>query len=98
MIRSQSSQRVASVRSWIREAVRDPRSIWLPSRLAAVIGGAAGALVGLLIAVSMTHHAVFTQRYQGLIAGAALVLIWLAIGVISGLTVLSPLDDDARSS
>ena len=58
---------------------------------AALVGGAAGLLVGGLIAYSMTSTAVFTGPYQALTAGAALVGLWLVIGLIAGLTVLAPL-------
>lgn len=64
----------------------------LSPRAAALLGGGAGAVVGLAVALSMRRHAVFSQPYQDVTAGAALVVLWLCIGVVAGLTVLSPDD------
>lgn len=67
----------------------------LSPRVAALVGGGAGALMGLVIALSMERRAAFTGPHQGLTAGAALVALWLCIGVVAGLTVLAPDDDEA---
>lgn len=62
----------------------------LRPRRAALVGGGAGLLVGLLLALNMRSHAVFTERFQDLTAGAALLVLWTAIGLVAGLTVLAP--------
>jgi hypothetical protein len=84
----------SELRQWIARVVRDPYALHLSPRPAALLGAIGGVLVGLAMAVSMARHAVFTQAHQDVTAGAALVLIWLVIGVIAGLTVLSPTGDD----
>lgn len=69
------------------------RALRLPPWLAALLGTAAGALVGLVMAKNMVDHQVFTQPHQDVIAGTLLFLIWTAIGAVSGLTVLAPEED-----
>ncbi len=73
----------ATLLSWFR-------ALRLAPRRGALIGGGAGALVGLAMTVTMLGHQVFTQRFQEPVAGALLVVVWTAIGIVSGLTVLSP--------
>lgn len=65
----------------------------LPAWQGALAGAGAGLLVGLALAISMAGRTVFTGPYQYLTAGAAVVALWLVIGAISGLTVLSPEPD-----
>jgi hypothetical protein len=71
------------------------RALVLGPLLGALIGGGAGLLVGGAIVWTMRGHQVLTQPHQLLTAGTALVLIWIAIGAVSGLAVLSPERDDA---
>jgi hypothetical protein len=63
---------------------------------AALAGGGAGLVVGLVIVRSMWRQQFFTQAHQNIIAGAILTVIWIAIGAVSGLTVLSPITDNAE--
>ncbi len=46
------------------------------------------------MAVTMHASQVISARYQDWIAAAGLLLLWGLIGVIAGLTVLAPVDDD----
>ena len=62
----------------------------LPPLTAALIGALIGALVGGAITWGMRRHTAFTQAWQWETSGAALILLWSGIGVISGLTVLAP--------
>lgn len=71
------------------------RDLRLPPWLGALIGGGAGLVVGLAVTLSMRRHQVFSEPYQDLTAGAALVALWLCIGVTSGLAVLSPEEGEA---
>ena len=84
--------RAARVRWQLRDLRR--RELRLRPRPAALIGALAGVLVGLAIVNSMRRHQVFTEPYQDLTAGAVLVVLWLCIGTIAGLAVLSPEDGD----
>lgn len=68
------------------------RNLCLSPLPAALIGAAAGLLVGLAITVSMVQHAVFTGKHQDVTAGVAVTALWVVIGLIAGLTVLSPSD------
>lgn len=63
---------------------------------AALVGSGAGLLVGLVIVRSMWQRQFFTQAHQNIIAGTILTLIWIAIGAVSGLTVLSPVTDETE--
>jgi ABC-type lipoprotein release transport system permease subunit len=69
--------------AWLRTAT-------LPPWPAALVGALAGLAVGLAITINMRRHAVFTEPYQDLTAGAALMVLWLCIGAVAGLAVLSP--------
>ena len=71
------------------------RALYLRPWPAALLGGAAGLVVGLAISISMARHATFTGPHQNLTAGAAVTALWVLIGVVAGLTVLSPVDDQA---
>ena len=86
-------QRFARAFVWLRDAR-------LPPRYGALAGGVAGVLVGVWIAWGMKQHQVFSGPYQisWITAGAALVLLWLCIGMIGGLTVLSPEESPAAEA
>jgi hypothetical protein len=71
------------------------RTVRLRPWPAAVIGAAGGLAVGGLITLGMVRNAVFTGPHQGVTAGAVLIALWLTIGAIAALTVLSPEDDGA---
>ena len=81
------SSTITYLLDWLRE-------LRLEAWPAALIGGAGGLIVGWRIVESMRRHAVFTQPYQDITAGAALLALWLCIGVIAGLAVLAPLDEE----
>jgi hypothetical protein len=72
------------------------RDLHLRPGPAALLGAGAGALVGGAITAGMVRRATFTGPHQGATAGAILVAIWILIGIVGGLTVLSPVDDDTR--
>ncbi len=91
MRRLRSRQRVSRLEAWFDD-------LWLPAWLAALVGGVAGALVGAALTRSMVRHAVFTAPHQDWTAGAALTALWCCIGVIAGLTVLSPRDEETHPS
>lgn len=74
---------LARLMEWLRDPVLSPRP-------AAALGGGAGLVVGLMLALSMRRHAFFTSFDQPYTAGALLVLIWTAIGIVAGLAVLAP--------
>jgi hypothetical protein len=69
------------------------RALRLPPWPAALTGAGAGALAGLAMVKTMVDHQVFTQPHQDVTAGALLLLIWIAIGAVSGLAVLAPEDE-----
>ena len=81
-------------RTWWRLQQSRLRELRLRPRPAAVVGALAGVLVGLAVVNSMRRHQVFTEPYQDLTAGAALLVLWVCIGTIAGLSVLSPEDGD----
>jgi hypothetical protein len=68
------------------------RALRLHPLLAALLGAAGGLLVGGAMTLGMVRNATFTGPHQDVTAGAILLALWLAIGLIAGLAVLSPLD------
>lgn len=84
-MRDAIGRRLAALDAWLR-------ALRLPPWPAALVGAGAGALVGLVMVKNMVDHQVFTQPHQDVTAGALVLLIWTAIGAVSGLTVLAPED------
>lgn len=75
--------------------IRDTRLRPLP---AALTGAAGGLLVGGAMTLGMVRNATFTGPHQGVTAGSILIALWLVIGVVAGLTVLSPMDEGGHPS
>ncbi len=71
------------------------RALQLAPLPAALVGGGAGLLVGAAMAITMRASQVISARYQDWIAAAGLLILWGLIGLVAGLTVLAPLNEDA---
>ncbi|MER3419905.1 MAG: hypothetical protein C4290_04970 [Chloroflexota bacterium] len=85
-MRGQIGRRLAALYAWLC-------ALRLPPWPATLLGAGVGALVGLAMVKTMVDHQVFTQPHQDVTAGALVLLIWTAIGAVSGLTVLAPEDE-----
>lgn len=78
---------------WCARLTGRIRALRLRPLPAALVGGVGGLAGGGLIALDMVRSATFTGPHQDVTASAVILALWLAIGAIAGLTVLSPEDD-----
>jgi hypothetical protein len=59
---------------------------------ATLLGAALGALIADRLVRSMWHHAIFTGTNQWRTVALLLVVIWIAIGAVTALAILGPLE------